>query len=547
MAVMDDNIGHIDLVVAHLKQIQNSDTFKGANRLQQFLGYVVEKYCKGSADEIKQYTIGVEAFSLNENFDPQKDPIIRIMAGKVRRRLNEYYSTEGVNDEMIIEIPKGSYVPLIVNRDTEDQKLTFSEHNGEGSSNTDTMLKKSDLTIAIVPFDNISGDQQLDYFGVGLSEEIASRLSLYKDFVIVPPIATRHLLITGSHFKLTDFAQEFNSRYVLDAIIRKAKDFVRLIVRLSDTSDVTQIWSGTYDTSIEAENLIKIQDEIATQVVNSIANEYDGVIPRKVSSESEGKEPVALSTYEAVLHIHHYNLSLYPAKIYRSTLEAVHKALLKAPKNADLLSACAELKIDGYTLKWADTNDLPVVECQELIDKALSHDKECAYAYYVRGLLETNRRRKKELLDAVQDLQMFKHSSPSLAQAGWFLAIAGEYEEGIELLDKHLGILRYYPGWFQHAYFLYHYEHERYEEALAHAKQFNMPDLLWDPIERAAALGQLGRLDDGRNAIQELLALYPDFFQDPRRYLNCYIIRDDLVDEVLNGLEKIGYSDSSDE
>ena len=62
---MTENAGRTDLVIAHLRQIQNSDTFKGANRLQQFLGYVVEKYCEGRADEIQQYAIGVEACCLN--------------------------------------------------------------------------------------------------------------------------------------------------------------------------------------------------------------------------------------------------------------------------------------------------------------------------------------------------------------------------------------------------------------------------------------------------------------------------------------------------
>ena len=65
----------------------------------------------------------------------------------------------------------------------------------------------------------------------------------------------------------------------------------------------------------------------------------------------------------------------------------------------------------------------------------------------------------------------------------------------------------------------------------------NMPGLLWDPVERAAALGKLGRRDEGRKAADELLFMYPDFFEYPRRYLEMFIIDDNLLDGVVQGLD----------
>ena len=72
------------------------------------------------------------------------------------------------------------------------------------------------------------------------------------------------------------------------------------------------------------------------------------------------------------------------------------------------------------------------------------------------------------------------------------------------------------------------------------ALQFNMPKLLWDPLDRAAALGQLGMTDRAEAALQELLTVLPDFASGPRRYLECFIFQDELVDAVMDGLLKAG-------
>jgi hypothetical protein len=66
----------------------------------------------------------------------------------------------------------------------------------------------------------------------------------------------------------------------------------------------------------------------------------------------------------------------------------------------------------------------------------------------------------------------------------------------------------------------------------------NLPELIWDPIERCAALAQPGSLEEARAAPSALLALQPGFAADPRRYLDCYMMQDELVDHVLEGLRR---------
>jgi hypothetical protein len=78
------------------------------------------------------------------------------------------------------------------------------------------------------------------------------------------------------------------------------------------------------------------------------------------------------------------------------------------------------------------------------------------------------------------------------------------------------------------------------EEALDAAESFAMPGLFWNPVDRAATLGMLGRVSEGRRAVREIQSLQPDFGRRPRRYLECYILQDDLLEGVIEGLTKAG-------
>ena len=94
-----------------LERMLASRTFRTAEGQKSFLKYAVEEVLAGRASQIKEYLIGVEAFSRGDLFDPRLDPIVRTQARKLRARLVKYYLTEGVDDPIRIEFPKGSYAP----------------------------------------------------------------------------------------------------------------------------------------------------------------------------------------------------------------------------------------------------------------------------------------------------------------------------------------------------------------------------------------------------------------------------------------------------
>ena len=105
-----------DLVRAALARVLASDTFAGAKRSAKLLEFLVIAVLEGRAQYLKEYTLGAEALGRGADFDPRVDPIARVEASRLRGRLQLYYATEGAQDDVVIALPKGGYVPQITQR-----------------------------------------------------------------------------------------------------------------------------------------------------------------------------------------------------------------------------------------------------------------------------------------------------------------------------------------------------------------------------------------------------------------------------------------------
>ncbi len=120
-----------ETVRSHLAQILASPEFRGSQRCQEFLRFVVEHALAGHADGLKERTIGVEAFGRAPAYDTNSDGVVRIKASEVRKRLNLYYAGSGKAATLVVDLPVGSYVPSFATR--ESSSSGSSEENSAGS------------------------------------------------------------------------------------------------------------------------------------------------------------------------------------------------------------------------------------------------------------------------------------------------------------------------------------------------------------------------------------------------------------------------------
>ncbi|HWB85952.1 MAG TPA: hypothetical protein VG675_17550 [Bryobacteraceae bacterium] len=99
-----------------LERIRSSSGFRDRENLQHLLAYLVEHTLDGSAKNLKEYVIGLEVFGKPDGYDPQSDASVRVQIGRLRRKLDEYYQSEGMSDELLMQLPKRQFAVLFERR-----------------------------------------------------------------------------------------------------------------------------------------------------------------------------------------------------------------------------------------------------------------------------------------------------------------------------------------------------------------------------------------------------------------------------------------------
>ena len=200
-----------DRIQRQLQQILASQAFRASDAQKAFLEFVVKKTLAGESEEIKGYTVATRVFGRREDFDQATDPIVSIQANKLRRALEHYYLTAGKKDPVHIEIPKGGYVPIF-----SDRKGDHFPSAHRGSEHDISRFEGAWPAVVIRPFQNLTGEPDLDYMAIGLATELATEITRFQDI---------RVLVHGPEDRGRR-ETDIGARFAIDSSIRKDLSFV---------------------------------------------------------------------------------------------------------------------------------------------------------------------------------------------------------------------------------------------------------------------------------------------------------------------------------
>jgi TolB-like protein/Flp pilus assembly protein TadD len=273
----------VDAARRQLAQVLASAGFSHNERMARFLRFVVEHHLAGRDSEIKESVIAVEVFGRKPNHDPAQDSIVRTEAGRLRARLSEYYINEGKSDALVIELPKGGYVP----RFRKPEAAPASNRSPRSGRRRRLWLaaalvslavslaamaswwfrhKSAPVAIAVLPLDNLSQDPANDYFADGLTYEIIRNLSIIDGLAVRSQ--TSSFALKGKPRNVREMGQQLQAEYILEGSVLRSKEQLRINAQLVRAADDLPLWSGRYDR--ELTDIFAIQDEISRGIVNSL-------------------------------------------------------------------------------------------------------------------------------------------------------------------------------------------------------------------------------------------------------------------------------------
>lgn len=253
-------------VRAALDRVLAAPEFVNATRLSRFLRFAVEKSMAGAGAELKEYLLGVEVFDRGQDFDPRLDPIVRVEAGRLRGKLQEYYEGGGLSDPVRIVFRKGSYAPsfdaatpvtvpsarsprlkwvaavvVLIGVAVAALLLIRSQTVGIG-----TAAGADAITIAAIP----SSDSGNAEFADALTEAVSIELSKNPGVRVVAwPVVSEYRTRMGHPTEIPPgrLAKDLGVEAVLEVVVRQDQDHRRIAVLLINPERGWKEWAGEYE------------------------------------------------------------------------------------------------------------------------------------------------------------------------------------------------------------------------------------------------------------------------------------------------------------
>ncbi len=359
-------------------------------------------------------------------------------------------------------------------------------------------------SIAVLAFDNLSGDPEQEYLSDGLSENIITALSRFSEFFVIARNST--FAYKGKPVKVQQVAEELGVRYVVEGSIQIAGDRLRATAQLIDATSGKHLWAERYDRDLQ--DIFAVQDEITRTIAATL------------------KENIDLAEYDRVLRMPTESLSAYELRkrgqaqwltFTREGNEQAKRLYEKAraldPNYSEAHVGLAWVHINGYRWGWSETNsrEKSLGLALEMARKAVEMDP---FNYRAHWVLANAIMQSGDLDQAVAEydraLKLNPNSARVLADSVEALVYLGRAEEGISRTRAAIRLNPFHPDWYLWNLGWAQYYAEQYEDALASLKKMNkMPNEVRYTL--GPVLVQLGRLDEARAVITEFLKNAPNY------------------------------------
>ena len=271
-----------DEVRAELQRILASNPFRGSPRHRRFLEFIVEETLAGRDGEIKESVVATEVFGRGTSFDPRTDSVVRVEARNLRSRLNEYYLGEGAADPVIVELPKGAYVPLFraAVRPPVSGQRRYLRPAGVAVAAAVLVLcaaawwflkrgpavRSMPPSIAVLPFVDLAGKAEEGYFADGVVEDLTTDLGSLPGLRVAA--RTSAFQFRGKNDDVREIGRKLGVGMLLEGSVRKETLRVKITAQLIDTRSGYHVWAQTVERNLG--EVDEAEREIARAVAKSL-------------------------------------------------------------------------------------------------------------------------------------------------------------------------------------------------------------------------------------------------------------------------------------
>lgn len=427
----------------------------------------------------------------------------------------------------------------VKNMDRPIRAWHWSGPDSESREDDASLPTSSKPSVAVLPFDNMSGDPSQDYFADGISEDIITALSKHRWLDVTARNTT--FGYRGKSPDLRRLRPKLGVAYFVQGSVRRAGERVRVTAQLIDASTGSHLWAERYDG--ELKDIFDLQDEITRTIAAHVEPEV-GLAERQKAARKPSTNLKAWDCYH--LGIAHFYKFTAHDNLEAQRLLAQSRKL--DPSFGEAHAWWAYAVVLGMVYWDTDPDQALLEEAMSAAQTALEIDDQNAVFYTVMGRVQLARR---EYSSALSESEMAIKLNPSSAVAycglGDSLSYEGRYDEAVSWFEKAVAISSSDPQrWAFLSYgALALLFKQDFETALSWTEKASViPNCqYWATAHRIVALAHLGRDDDARRAVDQLLAQEPRFTLAFARKKLFYLKIPEQIELYLGGLSEAGVAE----
>ena len=434
-----------------------------------------------------------------------------------------------------------------------------AEHSGKTTAKyaIDNIAQSSVPTVAVLSFDNLSGDPGQEYFSDGLGEELITALSQFEPLRVLARSTT--FARKGRTTVISRVGRRLHAQYVVEGSFRHVGDAISVTAQLIDARTGNHVWAQTYERAVGSTSLLTIQNEVARRIGAAIGDQQTGAIARAELERSRSKAPSELSSYECLLQGYQYltdQSASEPARRARLCLEAT---LGREPANAFAWSMLSRVLV--AVRMWGSGLDGPEADdvekraylsnrAVEAANRAVDLAPGSAVAHYAMFVTYYNRCQPERMrFEAERVLAIDPNDAALIGPMGNNLAYAGLWDLGVPIAEKALALAGpSAPRWWWWATATDHYRKGEYEQALEYFRRAYVERNWLDHLHLAYTLPYVGKVEEARAEIPILMQLKPTIsVQEADRYHAMWCFDKDFRDKMAKALRLAGLREQRDQ
>lgn len=399
------------------------------------------------------------------------------------------------------------------------------------SSTASRLAMPTGPSVAVLPFTNMGGDPKEDYFSDGLTEDIITALSRFKQLFVIARNST--FKYKGRAVDVREISKDLGVQYALEGSVRRSGERIRVTAQLIDAGSGIHIWADTFDRKLE--DVFAVQDEITHHIAGALGVQLERVLLDRVRR----KPTEAMEAYDLVLQATRYYRSLDPAEhaIARGLLE---RAVSLDPRYSRAYGELSWSYLDEFRFGYNARPD-PLERALRAARMAVELAPDDAMAHFHLAKVHFFRKELPQFTaQSEKALTLNPNQAELIADVATLLLWIGRIDEAYDLTKKAMQLDPHPPGWYHFTMAFCHYLRRNDELALVSLEQTNMPDFHIYHAWRAMTLGRLGRIEEARQAAHETLRLKPGFSVE--QHYRRYNLPEENLRQFLEGLPGTGLS-----